>query len=151
MKSGIDATLRKLKIFQRDTGTTFFVVSSFNRSNYNATAAFESFKESGGIEYSADVIFALQLHAVSKLKDAAGAQKIRDLISKAKKQQPREMILHCLKNRFGNNYDCFFKYYSAHDCFIACDKDDFVGIEGNSEPKDTHHSADAQEESDDKD
>lgn len=45
-KTGFDAALRKLKIFQRDTGTTFFVVS-------NSTAAFESFKESGGIEYSA--------------------------------------------------------------------------------------------------
>ena len=136
LKTGIDTALRKLKIFQRDTGTTFFIISSFNRSNYNAAAAFEAFKSSGNIEYSADVIWALQLHAASKFKDSTGTQKIRDIISKAKKQQPREMVLNCLKNRFGNNYNVFFKYYSAHDCFVACDENEFVGVdgEGNNEP-----------------
>ena len=53
IKLGIDDTVRKLKKFQRDTNTTFIVISSFNRSNYNQTVSFESFKESGGIEYSA--------------------------------------------------------------------------------------------------
>lgn len=145
LKSGIDAVLRKLKLFQRDTGTTFFVVSSFNRSNYNSTAAFESFKESGGIEYSADVIFALQLHAVTKFKDAAGAQKIREIINKAKKQQPREMVLQCLKNRFGNNYNCYFKYYSAHDYFCACDESEFKNDSDNQQPT-KDNSLDAQDD-----
>ncbi len=32
-------------------------------------------------------------------------------------KQPRELQLKCLKNRQGNNYDCYFNYYSAHDYF----------------------------------
>ena len=31
-----------------------------------------------------------------------------------------------MKNRSGNNYDCFFKYYSAHDYFVPCDESDFI-------------------------
>ena len=58
IKLGIDDTVRKLKKFQRDTNTTFIVISSFNRTNYNQSVSFESFKESGGIEYSADVVWA---------------------------------------------------------------------------------------------
>ncbi len=41
---------------------------------------------------------------------------------KAKKQQPRQIQLKCLKNRQGNNYDCFFNYFSTHDCFTPCEK-----------------------------
>lgn len=58
-KNGIDDIVRKLKNFQRNTNTTFIVISSFNRTNYAQPVAFESFKESGGIEYSADVVWAL--------------------------------------------------------------------------------------------
>ena len=58
-KQGIDEIVRKLKNFQRETDTTFIVISSFNRQNYGQQVAFESFKESGNIEYSADVVWGL--------------------------------------------------------------------------------------------
>ncbi len=61
-KLGIDDSVRKLKKFQRDTNTTFIVISSFNRTNYAQSVSFESFKESGNIEYTADVVWALQLN-----------------------------------------------------------------------------------------
>ncbi len=47
--------------FRRKTNTTFIVISSLNRANYHTEISFESFKETGSIEYSADVIWALQL------------------------------------------------------------------------------------------
>ena len=62
VKSGIDDTVRKLKVFQRETNTTFIVISSFNRTNYANSVSFESFKESGNIEYTADVVWGLQLN-----------------------------------------------------------------------------------------
>ena len=62
IKAGIDDTVRKLKKFQRDTNTTFIVISSFNRTNYSQSVALESFKESGNIEYTADVVWGLQLN-----------------------------------------------------------------------------------------
>ena len=125
-KRAIDNTVRKLKNFQRETNTTFIVISSFNRTNYNMSVGFESFKESGNIEYSADVVWALQLNITDFFKSGTDTSKIRKIVDFAKKHQPREIKLKCLKNRSGNNYDCFFKYYSAHDYFEPCKESEFI-------------------------
>ena len=123
-KLGIDDSVRKLKKFQRDTNTTFIVISSFNRTNYAQSVSFESFKESGNIEYTADVVWALQLNLMNNIKGYNDISDLRKRIEQAKKQQPRQINLKCLKNRQGTNYDCFFKYHSAHDCFEPCDRFD---------------------------
>ena len=125
-KHAIDDIVRKLKNFQRETNTTFIVVSSFNRTNYNLSVGFESFKESGNIEYSADVVWAMQLNITDSFKSGTDTSKIRKIVDFAKKHQPREIKLKCLKNRSGNNYDCFFKYFSAHDTFKPCKESDFI-------------------------
>ena len=124
-KLGIDDTVRKLKKFQRDTNTTFIVISSLNRMNYTQYVSFESFKESGNIEYTADVVWALQLNALNKFKGYETSA-LRQKIEEAKKQQPRQIQLKCLKNRQGTNYDCFFEYFSAHDDFEPCDNFDEI-------------------------
>lgn len=124
-KLGIDDTVRKLKAFQRDTNTTFIVVSSFNRTNYLSSVSFESFKESGSIEYTADVVWGLQLNIMNKINVSAGITKTRQQIDAAKKEVPREIQLRCLKNRTGANYECYFKYFAANDCFVACTEKDF--------------------------
>lgn len=118
-KLGIDDSVRKLKKFQRKTNTTFIIISSFNRANYTQSVSFESFKESGNIEYTADVVWALQLNILNCINSGNIAES-RKRIDETKKQQPRHILLKCLKNRQGTNYECYFKYYSAHDCFEAC-------------------------------
>lgn len=119
-KAAIDDTVRKLKNFQRETGTTFIVISSFNRQNYSQQVAFESFKESGNIEYSADVVWGLQLYF-----DEKTSRENRENMDKAKNATPRQVELKCLKNRQGRNYSCYFKYYPAVDAFQPCSKEDF--------------------------
>ena len=123
-KLGVDDSVRKLKKFQRDTNTTFIVISSFNRANYTQGVSFESFKESGNIEYTADVVWALQLNVLNSINPSNIAD-ARKKIDEAKKKQPRQIQLKCLKNRQGTNYDCYFNYFSAHDYFKPCDKNDF--------------------------
>ena len=120
-KLGVDDSVRKLKKFQRDTNSTFIVISSFNRANYTQSVSFESFKESGNIEYTADVVWALQLFVLNSINPSNIADS-RKKIDEAKKQQPRHIQLKCLKNRQGTNYDCFFNYFSAHDYFEPCEK-----------------------------
>ena len=120
-KLGVDNSVRKLKKFQRDTNTTFIVISSFNRANYTQGVSFESFKESGNIEYTADVVWALQLNILNSINPNNIADS-RKKIDDAKKKQPRHIQLKCLKNRQGTNYDCYFNYYSAHDYFEPCSK-----------------------------
>ena len=105
-KMAIDDIVRKLKNFQRRTNAMIIVISSFNRDGYDADVNFKSFKESGGIEYTADVVFGLQL------KLEAGEDK-----EAAKKRLPRKIQLKCLKNRHGENYDVEFDYFAKFDTF----------------------------------
>ena len=138
-KARIDDIVHKLKSFQRETNTTFIVISSFNRVNYYSQVSFESFKESGNIEYSADVVWALQLFVANSVKDGANISATRKKFDEAKLHQPRHLQLKCLKNRQGNNYDCYFNYFSAHDYFEPTTLTDFVAeeIAAHDEFKDT--------------
>ena len=145
-KARIDDIVHKLKSFQRDTNTTFIVISSFNRDNYYKQVSFESFKESGNIEYTADVVWALQMYVVNFIKIGASSSKIRRIFDTAKLSQPRAIHFKCLKNRQGNNYDCFFHYFSAHDFFQPCSESDLKksvtetakeGSDNNSTDSDT--------------
>jgi len=60
-KQHIDLTIVELKRLSRDLDLPVIAVSSFNRANYKTDVAFEAFKESGAIEYTADVVLAMQL------------------------------------------------------------------------------------------
>ena len=134
-KLGVDDSVRKLKKFQRDTNSTFIVISSFNRTNYTHSVSFESFKESGNIEYTADVVWALQLNILNSINPSNIADS-RKKIDDAKKKQPRQIQLKCLKNRQGTNYDCFFNYFSAHDYFEPCNQKYFKGNYSSSDDDD---------------
>ena len=61
---------------------------------------------------------------MNNLKGYNNLSELRKRIEQAKKQQPRQINLKCLKNRHGTNYDCFFNYHSAHDCFESCERFD---------------------------
>lgn len=139
-KTGVDDIMRKLKVFQRDTNTTFIVVSSFNRTNYIAQVAFESFKESGTIEYTADVILAIQLKAQDDIKGGADPSGARLKLDEAKKANPRQIVVKCLKNRQGANFDIYFMYYPANDFFLPCKsfEDDSNGTGDSSSSGDSN-------------
>lgn len=119
-KSKIDSITKRLKIMQRKYNAVVMVISSINRANYMLPIDFESFKESGSIEYSADVVWGLQLQI---LNDPAftGTKSIaqkRKLIAMAKAASPRKVELACLKNRYGiASYNCGFLYYPQFDLF----------------------------------
>ena len=87
---------------------------------------FASFKESGACEYSADVMWGLQLNVVNKLGNKKPLE-VDEAISDAIRAQPREIQLKCIKNRNGAAYSCYFKYYSANDTFKVCEAEDFIG------------------------
>lgn len=119
-KQTVDASVTELKRLSRELGIPVIVVSSINRTNYTRAIDFESFKESGGIEYTADVVWGMQLACLNEdvftKKDNITEQRKR--IKAAKKDVPRKIELVCLKNRFGETGDsCFFDYYAAYDYF----------------------------------
>lgn len=123
-KEAIDNTVTELKRLSREQGLTVIVISSVNRANYLTSIDFESFKESGGIEYTADVIWGLQFQCINddtfNKKDKINQK--RELIRKAKAETPRKIELVCLKNRYGvANFSANFNYYPAFDLFQETD------------------------------
>ena len=122
-KDEIDLAVTELKRLSRELDLTIIVISSLNRANYMTPFAFESLKESGGIEYTADVVWGLQLACLDEplfngdeKKDIATKRK---RINDAKEETPRKIKFVCLKNRYGiSHYECAFNYYPANDLFI---------------------------------
>ena len=108
-KQNMDKTVLELKRISRDFGTPVVVVSSFNRTSYKNSAAMEAFKESGAIEYSADVLIGLQF---------VGAGDSGFDIDAAKRQEPRQIEVVVLKNRNGRTGGKLrFSFYAAYNCF----------------------------------
>ena len=111
-KERVDNVVFKLKDFQRATNATIIAISSFNRQNYAQQVAFESFKESGAIEYTADVVWGLENFGI----DGRGEYSRDEALANAKKKN-RPVKLSCLKNRNGGQYDIYFVYHAVFDCF----------------------------------
>lgn len=108
-KQNLDRTVSELKKLSRRKGLTILAVSSFNRENYNAEATMAAFKETGGIEYSADVLIGLQ---------ARGAGSRSFNLDEEKRKDPRELELKILKNRTAALGDPVpLRYYPAFSCF----------------------------------
>ena len=118
----IDNIVKGLKRLSRELSIPVIVISSFNRSNYLQPVDFESFKESGMIEYTADFVAGLQLQCLnedifSKKEDVKAK---RERIKEAKAEEPRRIELVCLKNRYGKpGFSVFFDYYPRNDLLLV--------------------------------
>lgn len=118
----VDSNLIALKRLSRELETPVFVICSVNRSNYLTPIDFEAFKESGAIEFTADVVWGLQLEAMNDaiFEKEGKIKEKRETVAKAKAADPRKIELVCLKNRFGKSrYNVHFTYYPAYDYFEA--------------------------------
>ena len=116
-KQNTDKAVLELKRLSRDCKITVLGISSFNRDSYKAggginqgRVSMTDYKESGALEYSADVLMGLEFVS-------AGTKDYDEKMEKRK--NPREIRLVVLKNRNGKawescNFDYFplFNYYS---------------------------------------
>lgn len=119
-KDEMDLAVIELKRLSRELDLTIVVISSLNRANYMTPFAFESLKESGGIEYTADVIWGLQLGCLDEamFEKESGINAKRKRINEAKEENPRKIKFVCLKNRYGiSHYEINFTYYPEFDLF----------------------------------
>lgn len=136
IKDEIDGIVTDLKRASRTYNIPIIVVSSFNRSNYLTPVSMESFKESGGIEYTADVLLGLQFtcldedlfNSTNKIKEK------RERINRAKAESPRKITLKCLKNRYGKDFCTSFSYYAAFDLYTE-EKDKYSEVWQNVKGK----------------
>lgn len=124
-REAIDIIVTELKRLSRDKDIAVIVISSLNRTNYLSPIDFESFKESGGIEYTSDVVWGLQLQVMNEAifdKDKSIKEK-RERIRQAKAERCRKIEFVCLKNRYGiSSFKIGFNYYPEFDLFEVDDK-----------------------------
>lgn len=105
-----DVIMTTMKRISRDLKIPIILISSLNRMSYNNEVTFSSFKESGAIEFSSDVVIGLQL---------AGVGRGDFDVNEAKSKDPREIELTILKNREGKIGQLIgFSYYPMFNDFI---------------------------------
>lgn len=122
IRESVDHNVTELKRLSRNYNIAVVVISSFNRESYTKPVDFSSFKESGGIEYSADVVWGLQFKCAGGgiFKHGGQEQRKNDIIKREKGKAPRLVQLCVLKNRFGESGDISidFMYYSKYDTYF---------------------------------
>lgn len=125
-KTSMDMGIHKLKQYQESRGLTILVISSLSRQGYTEPIALSHAKESGMLEYTADVVIGLQLRAIhndydQNKKKLNEAQKKANL-ARAKSETPRKVEAVFLKDRCGmQNSTVYFDYYSAYETFVPTD------------------------------
>jgi len=130
-KDNIDQIVKELKQLQLQYNMTILVISSLNRQNYTMPVELGSFKESGSIEYTFDVVWGLQLSLLNDpnftdIYDKSGKKlgkrnepEKRIMLSQAKQDTPRSLELSYIKNRFGPaGQSVSFAYFPAYETFL---------------------------------
>lgn len=88
------------------------LISSLNRSSYDRPMQRDAFKETGSIEYSADVLLGLQYCACHETGGAKWD------ISEEENKSPRNVEISVLKQRYGGSGTAVkFHYYANYDYF----------------------------------
>lgn len=117
-KQNTDKSVLELRRIARDFNIPVIGISSFNRTSYGSGSSgkvsMSDFKESGAIEYGADVLIGLEFAAAGDNYDE----------KKEKAKDPREIRLVILKNRnFKAWADVTFKYHQKFNCFVEANID----------------------------
>ena len=112
-KQIVDDNVRELCKMRDQMGVIILLISALNRVSYNRPITLNSFKESGSIEYSADVILGMQYQDINRKYFSLDAAKAR---------RPRELELTVLKMRYGQDgVHIPLHFYSDSSCFLQPD------------------------------
>lgn len=124
-KQNTDKAVLELKRMSRDNNIPILAISSFNRDNYTAPVNLASFKESGAIEYSSDVLIGLQHEGMDYMDggetDGARQKRIRHLLKEAEKRgrrgKPQSIQVKVLKNRNGGRGEALLDFFPMFNYF----------------------------------
>lgn len=104
-RKAVDVNVMELRQLAREMNTAVVVISSINRQSYDEGADMGAFKESGTIEFSADVALMLQPRgfgeATKAKTDKEARQLARDAMTEHKSTVSRQSEVVVLKNRGG--------------------------------------------------
>lgn len=119
-KLSVERNLNIMLELAHSDGVPVFLISSLNRANYEGPIKMAAFKETGGIEYSADVLLGLQSsfseNEISQNDDAE-----------------RQVEIIVLKNRYGKAGETVkFDFITEFSCFEETEKAQSQKNSGNA-------------------
>lgn len=101
-KQAADYNVSELRRMARDMRTPVVVISSLNRKSYSGVIEMDAFKESGGIEYGADVLMGLQPYKfVTNITGKNAETKANEVMKSFRASSTRQCEIVILKNRNG--------------------------------------------------
>ena len=100
-KQNADRNIVELKKTARGLNIPIIGISSFNRENYNNRLSLAAYKESGAIEYTADVVAGIQPRGMIEVKGDKDTGNNREIVEACKNSVLRELEIVVLKNRQG--------------------------------------------------
>ena len=141
-----DYDVTRLKVISRDFHLPVLVISAFNRTSYLEPVSMGSFRESSGIEYSSDILLAMQYDGMDYQKHwfttQAGNKKkvfestqdhntrVRELLDKMDKDgsEGKELPieLKILKNRNGSKGSLYYDFLPAYNYYGEKTESSFV-------------------------
>ncbi|MFA5672355.1 MAG: DnaB-like helicase C-terminal domain-containing protein, partial [Synergistaceae bacterium] len=77
-KQAVDQNITALKRLSADFHVPVMAISNLNRENYDKDITMKAFKESGGIEYSTDVLLGMQFTAMQENKDNIDLDQLKE-------------------------------------------------------------------------
>ena len=134
-KQNTDKAVLELKRLSRDCEVPVIAVSSFNRENYYQPVSMASFKESGAIEYSSDVLIGLQYAGWDYRegeKDSERQKRLRELLEVMEQNgksaedaggvDARVIQLKILKHRNGRKGNVYLEFVAKYNYFKSTDR-----------------------------
>lgn len=128
-KGAVTDKVSELKKMTAKYNIPVIVISSFNRASYYTQVGYDSFKESGEIEYTADVLWGLQYTAMDDISGSDDARKVYRKASKgeiAEGANPvfvhKRISVHTIKNRQGGLGQMKLEFYPAFNVFLEMAK-----------------------------
>ncbi len=117
-KQAVDYNVLRLKQLSRDFKIPVVILSSMNRMSYSDIISMAALKESGAIEYTADVCLGLQHANMEQIKTGTSTGKAEKTIRQMKGKSERDMEIIILKNRNGKiGAELSFSYYAMFHYF----------------------------------
>ena len=120
-KQRIDFISSKMIEMKKILGVTIFLISSLNRDSYLEQISETSFKESGAIEYAADMLCGIQWRDMKQMiDDAASKGELKSKIDelKSSKKLFKKLELITVKNRTGaSGNKVNLDFYGAYNLF----------------------------------
>lgn len=126
-KTKMDIAIKALKDISRDYKIPVVAISSMNRGSYGKSKDMASFKESGGIEYTADVLIALEFPftadsntSAAKI-EAAREHNEKENYRKQRRGVPVKIVVKIFKSRLTPPFsNPIIESCNMFNCFMDC-------------------------------